>query len=96
MTAWSSEWRAAQRPELIIKLSGGLSPLIDPNSYPEGSYLNAVLHAVLYSALNSVLHSAPYLPGFKPSTAAFNAFVRSFTSPAGSIGAPTTIVTPRR
>ena len=34
--------------------------------------------------------------GFSATTAAFSSFVRSFTSPDGSIGAPTTIVTPRR
>ncbi len=34
--------------------------------------------------------------GFSATTAAFSSLVRTFTSPAGSIGAPTTIVTPRR
>ncbi len=74
------------------KFSGGFRLLIDPNPDPDGSYFNAALH----SALDSGLQSAPYFPGFKPSTAAFKALVRSFTSPAASIGAPTTIVTPRR
>ena len=34
--------------------------------------------------------------GFSATTAAFNSLVRTFTSPEGSIGAPTTIVAPRR
>ena len=34
--------------------------------------------------------------GFSATTAAFSSFVRSLTSPVGSIGAPMTIVTPRR
>ena len=36
------------------------------------------------------------IPGLNPTTAAFKARVLSFTSPDGSIGAPTTIVAPRR
>ena len=52
--------------------------------------------------LHPVLPPDPYpklytlVPGFNPTTAAFKARVLSLTSPDGSIGAPMTIVTPRR